>query len=145
MWLVATEIHVANSTIFFDNYRKLKKNNDKTMFSDHSLQTKKCSSYAEFSPISCFACLTFRNFGKLADSQPVKLRHFVKETSGCQQSQTKYLIYAESNVALDFCSFKNVIHTNLVPKQTNYDTNIAIASRILLLLSATQKDDVIVI
>lgn len=34
MWLATTEFHVANSTIFFDNNRKLqKKNNDKTMFS----------------------------------------------------------------------------------------------------------------
>ena len=33
MWLATTEIHVANGTIFFDNNRKLQKNNDKTMFS----------------------------------------------------------------------------------------------------------------
>lgn len=95
MWLAWTEIHVANSTIFFDNNRKLKKPNDETLFSIWSFLTnKECFSYAEFSPVSRFACLTFRNFRKLADSQPVELRHFEnKVISGCQRSQGRHFIY----------------------------------------------------
>lgn len=95
MWLAWTEIHVANSTIFFDNNRKLKKPNDETLFSIWSFLTnKECFSYAEFSPVSRFACLTFTNFRKLADSQPVELRHFEnKVISGCQRSQGRHFIY----------------------------------------------------